>query len=95
MGRGPLEWLRRDSGLPIPDLIIQLDASPDQLADRPYYGLKEGETRRFQIAARNAFSYMRNVLENDWVLVSALLDQETLSDLVLHFTMVYLENVVN
>ncbi len=94
MGRDPIEWLRRDNGLLIPDLIIQLDAAPDQLSGRDNYGFKEGETQEFQLTARSALHFLRNVLNIDWVLLSALRDQETLSNLILHFVMLWFEDII-
>lgn len=93
MARGPMEWLRMDNGLPLPDLVFQLDALPDDLSDRIDYGLKEGETREFQYIARSALSFIKSTLNGDWILLSALIDQEILSNIILSLTLYCLNRI--
>lgn len=75
--------LKQEVGLIAPDLVIQLDQSPSDLARRSGYGEQHEENINFQTRVREAFSRLRENADTDWVVLDASLDIQILSDAII------------
>lgn len=80
-----------EKGLVAPDIVLQLDADPNELAKRPGYGFHKEENLDFQVNVRNAFTQVMNqakMLTPDikWMTFDSTLDKDDLSTEILDYT---------
>ena len=80
-----------EKGLVAPDIVLQLDADPSELAKRPGYGCQKEEYLEFQVNVRNAFTQVKNqvkILTPDikWMTFDSTLDENDLSIEILDYT---------
>jgi len=78
-----LEWCRApDKGLPKPDLVLYMNVSPDVARQRGGYGEERYEKAEFQAKVGKQFLAL-GATENNWRIVNADRDTETISKEVL------------